>query len=69
MEEEKLDVVAEFSTLFLTESEVAQFLHLSVRTLRTWRFRGSGPIWHSFGRGFQSQRTATSYLRLGRREN
>ena len=49
MEEEK-KVIAEFSSVFLTESEVAQFLHLSVRTLRTWRYRGTGPQWHSFGR-------------------
>lgn len=34
----------------MTEHEVAQRLRVSVKTLRDWRFRGTGPSFHKFGR-------------------
>lgn len=34
----------------LTETQVAEWLGLSVATLRAWRFRGQGPRFVRFGR-------------------
>ena len=34
---------------FLTEKQVAELLHQSVRTLQKWRGTGQGPAFHKFG--------------------
>ena len=33
----------------LTESEIAQIYGLKVQTLRSWRYRGSGPVFYKIG--------------------
>jgi len=35
---------------FINEVEVAKRLGLSCSTLRAWRFRGVGPVYHKFGK-------------------
>ena len=35
---------------YVNESVAAQYLGLSVATLRKWRANGDGPAWHKFGR-------------------
>ena len=38
------------STAFCTQSEAADFLRLSERTLERWRVEGDGPTFRRFGR-------------------
>ena len=35
---------------FLTQSEAADLLHVSVRSLERWRLAGTGPRFHKAGR-------------------
>ena len=35
---------------FLTQTEAARLLRVSVRTLERWRLEGSGPSYRKFGR-------------------
>ena len=34
----------------LTDEQVAKLLNVTVMRLRTWRWRGQGPVYHRFGR-------------------
>jgi excisionase family DNA binding protein len=36
---------------YLTERELAEYLRLSVETLRNWRKKGQGPPWEEARRG------------------
>jgi excisionase family DNA binding protein len=38
---------------FLKDVEAAEFLGVSVATLRKWRCRGRGPRWRAFGRAIR----------------
>jgi len=41
----KLSMVSQAFPVFLSETEAAQYLGLSVKTLRRWRFGRTGPIY------------------------
>jgi hypothetical protein len=40
----------------LNETQAAQFLGVSVRTLQAWRVRGGGPLYCKIGRSVRYQR-------------
>jgi hypothetical protein len=42
----------------LNESQAAEFIGVSVRTLQAWRVRGSGPPYIKIGRSVRYQRRA-----------
>jgi predicted DNA-binding transcriptional regulator AlpA len=42
----------------LNENQAAEFLGLSVRTLQSWRVRGTGPRYTKIGRSVRYQRRA-----------
>lgn len=41
---------ASYNGRLLTESDVAQLLSISIRTLQAWRIRGGGPAFLKIGR-------------------
>jgi predicted DNA-binding transcriptional regulator AlpA len=38
---------------YLTETQLSELTQLSVKTLRTWRWRGDGPRFFRFGRSIR----------------
>jgi len=42
----------------LNETQAAEFLGVSVRTLQAWRVRGGGPLYCKIGRAVRYQRRA-----------
>ena len=42
----------------LTETQAAEFLQVSPRTLQAWRVRGGGPRYQKLGRAVRYQRRA-----------
>ena len=48
--------VTEYDAL-LNETQAAQILNLSIRTLQAWRVRGSGPVFIQAGRAVRYRRT------------
>lgn len=41
---------AALTPVFLTQTEAADYLRLSPRTLERWRIEGNGPVYRKFGR-------------------
>jgi excisionase family DNA binding protein len=53
---------------YLTESEVAELLKVSVGTLRRWRREGTGPPWLRLGRGVRYLRAEVNAWAARQRE-
>ena len=49
--------MSEMGKRYMTEQEAADFLNLSVKTLQKWRYQGSGPVYHKFGKVVRYQQT------------
>jgi phage terminase Nu1 subunit (DNA packaging protein) len=48
----------------LNETQAAEFLGVSVRTLQAWRVRGGGPLYCKIGRAVRYQRRALVAFQL-----
>ncbi len=61
---------AQIQHTFLTETEAANLLALSVKTLRQWRWAGIGPVHYKFGKAVRySESDLQEYIASSQRKS